>query len=285
MTLRTITIKNSIAEIRAGATLLFDSIPELEEKETELKASAFLETIINCNTIAKNKKIKKDENYDNINNNNFLIKNGKNINILVIDHVDSFVNTLSNYFRQTGCNVTTVRYGLSKDELLSYKPDFAVLSPGPGKPTDFNCNKTIKLLIDEKIPIFGVCLGLQALVEYFGGELGYLDLPQHGKPAVVNIKNNKLNNKLNLNYDIFHNLPDTFNIARYHSIYGLKIPDCLNVTGYLDNELDKNNNKLCMAIEHKTLPIAAVQFHPESILTLKHHGLQIIKNAIENLKY
>ena len=96
------------------------------------------------------------------------------------------------------------------------------------------------------IPIFGVCLGLQGIVEYFGGKLGQLDYPQHGKPAIVNILEKS---------PLFKGMQDKFNVGRYHSLYAENIPDELSVTARTDDGV-------VMAIEHKTLPIAAVQFHP-----------------------
>jgi anthranilate synthase len=118
---------------------------------------------------------------------------GRGKNLIVIDHEDSFVHTLGNYLRQTGATVRTLRSGPSAlktlEEMASQgqKPDLVVLSPGPGNPSDFGLSDTIALLEKHKIPAFGVCLGLQGMVEHFGGTLGVLGYPMHGKPSRVTL--------------------------------------------------------------------------------------------------
>ncbi len=132
LTLRTIRIKDGIAEVRAGATLLFDSVPEEEEAETELKASAMLSAIRDAkagNSAAAERQASKV---------------GDGVNILLVDHEDSFVHTLANYFRQTGANVSTVRSPVADEVFDRLKPDLVVLSPGPGMPKDFDCAATIR---------------------------------------------------------------------------------------------------------------------------------------------
>jgi len=152
LTLRTVRIKDGIAEVRAGATLLFDSDPMEEERETELKASAMLTAI---------REAGKTNDADNARD---TAQVGKGRKILLVDHEDSFVHTLANYFRQTGAEVVTVRSPIADDTLEIHKPDLVVLSPGPGSPKDFDCAATIKKVRDNKLPIFGVCLGLHFLV-------------------------------------------------------------------------------------------------------------------------
>ncbi|WP_287092291.1 anthranilate synthase, partial [Mesorhizobium sp.] len=132
MTLRTIRIKDGIAEVRAGATLLFDSIPEEEEAETELKASAMISAIRD----AKSGNAADTE--------RATARVGDGVNILLVDHEDSFVHTLANYFRQTGANVSTVRTPVPDEVFERLKPNLVVLSPGPGTPKDFDCAATIK---------------------------------------------------------------------------------------------------------------------------------------------
>ena len=100
--------------------------------------------------------------------------------VLLVDHEDSFVHTLANYFRQTGASVMTTRSPLDSAILDQFAPDLVVLSPGPGNPADFDCRATIGQVLDRKVPIFGVCLGLQAIADYFGAELIQLDDPMHG---------------------------------------------------------------------------------------------------------
>ncbi|MGE3919481.1 MAG: anthranilate synthase component I [Gammaproteobacteria bacterium] len=254
LTLRTMRIQNRIAEVRVGATLLYDSDPAAEEEETLLKASAFLEAIKNPI------QVKTDQD-------GFLKeKIGSKKKILLVDHQDSFVHTLANYLRQTGAEVITLRSGFKLDKLKEIKPDLVCLSPGPGCPDDFKVSETIKNSLSLNLPIFGVCLGLQALVEYYGGQLDVLDYPMHGKPEKIHVLGGKC----------FTDLPKSFTAARYHSLYAKPetFPSDLEITA-------ESSDGIIMAIEHKTLPIAAVQFHPESILTLENNaGLRIIFNVL-----
>src|SRR5690606_9918486 len=112
---------------------------------------------------------------------------GDGVNILLVDHEDSFVHTLANYFRQTGANVSTVRSPVADEVFDRLKPDLVVLSPGPGLPKDFDCAATIRKARTRELPIFGVCLGLQALAEAYGGELRQLAIPMHGKPSRIRV--------------------------------------------------------------------------------------------------
>ena len=118
---------------------------------------------------------------------------GEGKSIILVDHEDSFVHTLGNYLRQTGAEVMTLRSGPSALRTIQQlvddgkKPDMVVLSPGPGSPTDFELSKTLSLLEENRIPGFGVCLGLQGMVEHFGGELGVLGYPMHGKPSPITL--------------------------------------------------------------------------------------------------
>lgn len=275
LTLRTVRISNGVAEVRAGATLLFDSVPESEEQETELKASACLNAVANP--------------YDSPTNGTngahqqspakMLAGAGKSV--LLIDFDDSFVHTLANYIRQTGATVTTVRHTHTQTALdsMAKPPDLVVLSPGPGRPSDFGVSKHIQRLLDLRCRIFGVCLGLQSLVEHFGGKLGQLPLPMHGKPSTVDALETTPSS-------IFKGLPSTFQVARYHSLYALRpLPDCLVETAIITPGKDTGDGispdaPAVMGIQHKTLPIAAVQFHPESILTSPEMGIQMLVNAL-----
>jgi len=188
LTLRTVRVKNGIAEVRAGATLLYDSDPEAEEQETELKASAMLDAID-----ATRDSVDDLDDDDDVKLASVTKGAGDGKSIILVDHEDSFVHTLGNYLRQTGAEVTTLRSGPSALRTIQQlvddgkKPDMVVLSPGPGNPTDFELSKTISLLEKNKIPGFGVCLGLQGVVEHFGGELGVLGYPMHGKPSPVTL--------------------------------------------------------------------------------------------------
>lgn len=186
LTLRTVRVKNGIAEVRAGATLLYDSDPVSEELETELKASAMLDAIDGASEVHESG----DTETEQLDTAKRL---GEGKSIILVDHEDSFVHTLGNYLRQTGANVMTLRSGPSALKSIQKlvdegkKPDMVVLSPGPGNPTDFELSKTISLLEKNQIAGFGVCLGLQGMVEHFGGELGVLGYPMHGKQTPVTL--------------------------------------------------------------------------------------------------
>jgi len=142
-----------------------------------------------------------------------------------------------------------------------------VLSPGPGRPDDFAMRDTLDLLLARDIPVFGVCLGLQGIVEYFGGTLGVLDIPMHGKPSTIRALPSRL----------LRGLPERLTVGRYHSLYALResLPAVLSVAA--ETEADR----VIMAIEHRSRPIAAVQFHPESVMTSPGEvGMPIIEQAL-----
>ncbi len=257
--LRTIRLQDSIAEVRVGATVLYDSDPEAEAEETLTKGGALFQAL--------NRTSHKEVTLPIVPE--FGIKEAKPAagkKVLLIDYEDSFVHTLANYIRQTGATVTTLRHGFP-ESVFDEKPDLVVLSPGPGKPSDFGLESAIAACKKRHIPIFGVCLGLQGIVEAHGGKLGVLDYPQHGKTSLVNVVDNSV---------AFKDLPSSFEVGRYHSLYALQdsLPQELKITAI-------SEDGIVMGIEHKTLPIAAVQFHPESIMTLVGGtGLTIITNVV-----
>jgi anthranilate synthase len=264
LTLRTMRIKDGISEVRAGATLLFDSDPEAEEAETRLKASALIDAIRRGDQPASQPK-----------------RATKRVvaartRILMIDHRDSFVHTLASYLREYAGEVTTLRPHLVADAIDSIDPDLVVLSPGPGIPDDFAMRKNIGLVLARGKPIFGVCLGLQGIVEYFGGTLATLGYPMHGKPSVVTPLAPSQSQTAQARGSLFDGLPASFVAGRYHSLFADKatFPSVLGVTA-------TTADGTIMAIEHESLPIAAVQFHPESILTLEGRaGHRLIENVI-----
>ena len=240
LTLRTIRMQDGIGEVRAGATLLFDSDPVAEDEECRLKASALFAAIAGDRAAAPAAVAA-------------MPQSGKGRKVLLVDHEDSFVHTLAGYVRQTGAECVTLRHDFARAELANgAAPDLVLLSPGPGRPDDFAMRETIELILKRGIPTFGVCLGLQGIVEYFGGALDVLDMPMHGKPSVIRAAGNRL----------FGGLPDAFTVGRYHSLYARKsaLPPELSVAA-------ETADGVIMAIEHKSLPIAAVQFHPESVMT------------------
>ena len=255
LTLRTIRIKEGHAEVRVGATLLWDSDPVAEEEETELKASAFLDALRLPRRTSDAPA--------------FAVPEEKR-NVLLVDHMDSFVHTLANYLRQTGANVVTQRAGFPLEDLSQRRPDLLVLSPGPGTPSDFSTSMMIEAALALEIPIFGVCLGLQAVVEFFGGALSQLDTPMHGKASPIHVVGGRL----------FEGLPTEFRAGRYHSLYAKEdtVPASLEVTA------NSGDDGIVMAVEHKSLPISAVQFHPESIMSFDDEiGLRLVRNAVQIL--
>ncbi|OHV23608.1 anthranilate synthase [Rhizobium sp. RMa-01] len=258
LTLRTVRIKDGIAEVRAGATLLNDSDPHEEEAETELKASAMLSAIRDAKT-GNSGKTQRD-----------VASVGKGVSILLVDHEDSFVHTLANYFRQTGATVSTVRTPVPEEIFDRLNPDLVVLSPGPGTPKDFDCKATIKKARARNLPIFGVCLGLQALAEAYGGELRHLALPMHGKPSRIRVLEPGI---------VFSGLSREVTVGRYHSIFAdpSTLPREFIITA-------ESEDGTIMGIEHAKEPIAAVQFHPESIMTLGGDaGMRMIENVVAHL--
>ena len=255
LTLRTIRLKDQIAQIRVGATLLIDSNPQDEEEETYTKASALLKSI---------------EKFDPLEKKGLTFNSYAGKKILIVDHEDSFVHTLGNYMKQLGAEVVTLRHHHARKilkEKASY--DLVVLSPGPGYPDQFLLRDTIDLCIENKIPVFGVCLGLQGLVEYFGGELGIIDHPRHGKKFKVTLNEPSL----------YRGMENQIDVGLYHSLYAKEVPDTLNVFA-LDEE------GIVMGVRHKTLPISAVQFHPESLLTSSNsNGLRLLDNIFQDLGF
>ncbi|XXR93510.1 anthranilate synthase component I [Sorangium sp. So ce406] len=258
LTLRTIRVKDGVAQVRVGATLLYDSDPDEEERETHVKASALLDAIRRPRGVPAQAPATAGT------------APGAGLKVLLVDHQDSFVHTLANYFRQTGAEVVTLRAGFPHGELDSYAPDLVVLSPGPGSPSDFDLSGTLSALLERRLPVFGVCLGLQGMVEHFGGKLGILDYPMHGKASKVRVLGGRL----------FEGLPREFHAGRYHSLYALRdaLPPSLKITA-------ETEDGVVMAIEHAELPIAAVQFHPESILSQDDNvGLRLVRNAVTELR-
>ena len=253
LVLRTMRIERGIAEIRVGATLLYDSSPVAEEQETRLKASAFLDLLRDEKIVEKEIPV---------------MQPGIGKRVLLVDHQDSFVHTLANYIRQTGAEVMTVRSEHVLTYLRKENYDLVLLSPGPGRPDEFKVGQTIAAVLEKGTPLFGVCLGLQGIVEYFGGVLDVLDYPMHGKASQIDIVNDN---------PLFKGLDTSFTAGRYHSLYARreKMPDVLEVTAL-------SQDGVVMAIAHRTLPIQAVQFHPETILSLpKKAGLRIINNLMQ----
>ena len=255
LTLRTAQIRDGVAAIRAGATLLYDSDPDAEERETYLKARALLEALSPGEETAAGAGAGRE-------------RAGEGLNVLLVDHQDSFVNTLADYFRQQGADVTTLRFGFPDKMLEEIRPDLVVLSPGPGRPADFDTASLLEAVYARGVPVFGVCLGLQGMVEHAGGELSLLPEPAHGKPGTVEVGSRS--------QGLFAGLPGEFTAARYHSLHTTpgQVRGGFEVTAMLGD--------IVMAIEDPVRRRWAVQFHPESILTATGEtGHRIITNVLE----
>ena len=264
LTLRTAHITGGIAAVRAGATLLYDSVPAAEEKETQIKARALLETLDEASRIAAGDAHVVSERV-------LVAARDYTPRVLLVDHQDSFVHTLGDYFRQQGAEVSTLRFGFSPALLDSYAPDLVVMSPGPGRPADFGCAALLDEVYARNLPTFGVCLGLQAMVEHAGGALSLLPEPAHGKPGLVRVSGGSL----------LSGLPGEFTAGRYHSLYAPagEVRGGFAVTASLRSP---DGADVVMAIEDDEAGRWAVQFHPESILTASgRSGHQIIANVLD----
>jgi anthranilate synthase/aminodeoxychorismate synthase-like glutamine amidotransferase len=185
------------------------------------------------------------------------------VDLLLIDNYDSFTYNLYDLFAALGADVAVFRNDeLTPAQAARLKPRRLVLSPGPGRPADAGYLKAIIERLAKKVPTLGVCLGHQAIVEVFGGEVGYAHELVHGKARPVH----------HAGQGIFRGLADPFEAGRYHSLAATRLPDCLEVTAWAADEE-------VMAVRHHQLAIEGVQFHPESILTPA--GPQLAANFIE----
>lgn len=184
--------------------------------------------------------------------------------IVVINNFDSFVYNLVRYLRETGCDVAVQRNDQVDFELLE-QCDGILLSPGPGIPSEAGALMEVIRHFAHKKPILGVCLGHQAIAEYFGGSLTLAEVPMHGKASKIErMEDSK----------ILKDVPKSFEVARYHSwIVKQPLPDSLHLTASFNNEI--------MAFEHSSLPVFGVQFHPESILT--PDGRKMIQNFVQQV--
>ncbi|HEY3904987.1 MAG TPA: anthranilate synthase component I [Streptosporangiaceae bacterium] len=278
LTLRTARIKDGLACVRTGATLLFDSDPAAEEAETRLKARALLEVLRQANEAPANAGTATALDAESI----ALAESpsqspvspqagvGDGIRVLLVDHQDSFVHTLAGYFAEHGAQVTTLRAGFDLKILDTYAPDLVVLSPGPGRPSDFGCDQLLTELDARRLPVFGVCLGLQAMVEHAGGTLGLLSSPAHGKRGAVRV----------LGGELLADLPAEFTAGRYHSLHAT--PDHVGTGFTVTATTSDPGVEVVMAIENPQARRWGVQFHPESILTASGEaGRQVVGNVLK----
>jgi anthranilate synthase/aminodeoxychorismate synthase-like glutamine amidotransferase len=186
---------------------------------------------------------------------------------IFIDNYDSFSYILVDYLKRAGLQDILIyrNDSLTVSEVLFLSPSAIIISPGPSSPNEAGiCLDLIKAIIDQKlhIPLLGVCLGHQAIIQACGGEI-IRTTPMHGKQDTITHNANNI---------LFENIPIKFKVARYHSLIGITPSDDLQITATVQNSE-------IMAVEHKTLPIYGVQFHPESIVT--EFGMEIIKNFLK----
>ena len=176
------------------------------------------------------------------------------------------------YFGQQGSELIIYRNDeVSIQKILNGKPQAIILSPGPCTPLQAGICVPLIQQAAGQIPIFGVCLGHQAIAHSFGGDIVRANKPVHGK--VKNVRHN--------GHFLFNHIPDIFPVTRYHSLIAQyeTLPDVLDV---IATSAEPDDNAMIMALAHKEFPIFGVQFHPESIRTV--HGLQIIKNFLDYIK-
>jgi anthranilate synthase/aminodeoxychorismate synthase-like glutamine amidotransferase len=183
--------------------------------------------------------------------------------ILLVDNYDSFTYNLAHLFGELGCEVDVRRNDtIDADEAERLAPSHLVVSPGPGRPADAGASVEIVRRLADCVPTLGVCLGHQAIVEAFGGEVGPARRLLHGKASPVRHDGR----------GIFAGLPEEFEAGRYHSLAATSVPDELEVSASCaEGEV--------MAVRHRELPVDGVQFHPESVLTPV--GPALAKNFLE----
>jgi anthranilate synthase component 2 len=185
--------------------------------------------------------------------------------VLLIDNYDSFVQNLARYIRRLKLDTCVVRNDrVDAREINRLNPRCLVLSPGPCTPDKAGNSLALVAEFAERLPILGVCLGHQIIVQYFGGRIVRNSLPVHGQASPI----------YHGNQSIFANIPSPFLAGRYHSLVAQRteLPDCLAVTAW-------TADAAVMAVAHQSRPIIGLQFHPESILT--EYGYQLLFNFFE----
>lgn len=192
------------------------------------------------------------------------------VKILVLDNYDSFVYTLNGYLQQLGAETEVMRNdSVTEAELpaLLARFDAVLISPGPGTPADAGLSiPTVKYALETNYPVFGVCLGHQAIAEAMGATVKSAPELMHGKTSRVQHDGSL----------IFQHVPQDFNATRYHSLAVVRetVPADLEVTG-------QTESGVIMSLQHRTKPIYGVQFHPESVMT--EHGYTMLGNWLESL--
>jgi len=185
--------------------------------------------------------------------------------IILIDNYDSFTYNLVQYLGELKADVTVYRNDdLTAPEVYDHNPEGIIISPGPSDPDHAGiCMDVIKLAGEKDLPLFGVCLGLQAMGQVFGGKVVRAPTPMHGKVSSM----------IHEGKSVFKGLPSPFDATRYHSLIVEKetLPECLEITA-------ETEDGIIMGLAHKEKPLHGVQFHPESIAT--DHGHDMLQNFL-----
>jgi anthranilate synthase component 2 len=190
--------------------------------------------------------------------------------LLMIDNYDSFTYNLVQYFGELGADVQVYRNDkITIAEIETLNPDKIVISPGPCTPNEAGISLNVIRHFSAKKPILGVCLGHQSIGQAFGGDIVHANAIMHGKTSPIHHNNSS----------VFRGIESPFKATRYHSLVVNKasLPDCFDITAWTENG-DGSLDEI-MGIQHKTLPVEGVQFHPESILTEQGHAL--LKNFLD----
>ena len=183
--------------------------------------------------------------------------------ILVVDNYDSFTYNLAHLLQELGAEVVVRRNDeIDAEEAERLAPSHLVVSPGPGRPGESGATLDIVRRLAPTTPVLGVCLGHQAIVETFGGEIAQARRLLHGKASAVHHDGK----------GIFEGLPQDFAAGRYHSLSAASVPDVLEVSAAADDGE-------VMGVRHRELPVDGVQFHPESVLT--PDGPALARNFLE----
>ncbi|URJ23751.1 glutamine amidotransferase-related protein [Blochmannia endosymbiont of Camponotus sp.] len=187
------------------------------------------------------------------------------VNVILLDNIDSFTYNLVDQLRNHGHQVliytNQLPASIITDTLSNMVDPILMLSPGPGSPSKAGCMTKLIAQLHRQIPIIGICLGYQAIVEFYGGRISQSKEIFHGKSSLIHHDNSAM----------FSNIPNPFLVGRYHSLIGSCIPNNLKINAYY-------NKHTAMAVRNDSDRICGFQFHPESILTT--HGTQLIQQTI-----
>ena len=193
--------------------------------------------------------------------------------LLMIDNYDSFTYNLVQYFGELGQEVNVYRNDeISVSEIETLKPQYIVISPGPCTPNEAGISLELIEKLAGSIPILGVCLGFQAIVQSFGGDIIGAQKIMHGKVSPVH----------HTAQGVFKGLKNPLNATRYHSLVAdkLSLPNCFEITAWTNTE--SGDTEEIMGVRHNSYAVEGVQFHPESILT--EHGHQMLNTFLQDNK-